>query len=888
MLTIREIIFSPDIDMYLCARQPERNASQEDLPKEIVALVGDSLALTCPIFPGVPAGEVEWVFSEEGYEEGEEAITLAHRGQVLTFPELAPENSGYYVCRVSNMVRANVVSNATRIVVLGSRYNVEMVQMDLNATCLAGAFHHNGSDDRNSSLNGDGAATVDILRQRLAQQLSFVLGLESAIRPELLDLEGLDGDEGVRVTFPLPVPQAARNIKAGIIGVDPVNSTAFPHWHADHMQKLFDAIALPGGPLELANISALCPGIIQAARVDQYRCQPPCAAIRDHPQFGPACTNISLECSVAGCTPVCPDGYRFQHDLSHAADRCLMAHTYTGLGAHLFGLGYCRRVSDAPFGLSVSSFDADAHGKSGASGVLGLPELSLDGMVGRVQVFEADLKAGLLRCGVWDNVQEFLPEESSSGPSGPIPAEADNAGYRFGLVHGTEGLALKMLQVPSFEDLTDISRPMSVWLNCTNAAGLWTVAEVLVHIEDENEPVEQVVFQPLFDQQALRRPAPALNGSTDPSSNSTGVGIDLSHANSTAVDVNTTNSHMRNANASGSVEPTLLVPENLRPGTPLVAFTFFEPDIHMQQTHSYEILGDSRGRFAVNASALAVVLGNGSYLDADGSHVDMRDRDLLDFEVQPSHHLQLAITDSGGLRVVSNFTLQLVDNNDVPELQLCHRSGDCALRASIHPADIFGSKVAMVRVSDQDPLDAVSAEFMDDDSAGLFAFNSTTFELTLARNMNLSDGEGRAGQEYRLRFRLQDTGSPPHNVEVVAAISVELPTTARTSSSAMSDGASVGIATAVCVLLLALVVIALVVRVKRRRRSAKVEHWRALEVDAVINAALFPQWDGDPLHTLSRQSSVSLVRIPQRFCAFFQSEFSCCLLSLSLSPLAHP
>ncbi len=89
------------------------------------------------------------------------------------------------------------------------------------------------------------------------------------------------------------------------------------------------------------------------------------------------------------------------------------------------------------------------------------------------------------------------------------------------------------------------------------------------------------------------------------------------------------------------------IDENISNGTVIGNLTTTDPDAG--DTHTYSLIDDAGGRFAINGNQLVV---------ADGS--------LLDFETNTSHSIAINTQDAGGLNYQETFTIALNDINEAP------------------------------------------------------------------------------------------------------------------------------------------------------------------------------------------------------------------------------
>ncbi|MBE9171371.1 tandem-95 repeat protein, partial [Pleurocapsales cyanobacterium LEGE 06147] len=89
------------------------------------------------------------------------------------------------------------------------------------------------------------------------------------------------------------------------------------------------------------------------------------------------------------------------------------------------------------------------------------------------------------------------------------------------------------------------------------------------------------------------------------------------------------------------------IDENSSNGTIIGNLSTLDPDVG--DTHSYTLLNNADGRFILDGNKLLVASGN-----------------LLDFEVNSTHLIEVQTTDAEGLSITKNFTLLLKDINEAP------------------------------------------------------------------------------------------------------------------------------------------------------------------------------------------------------------------------------
>ncbi|NJO98890.1 MAG: tandem-95 repeat protein [Pleurocapsa sp. CRU_1_2] len=108
--------------------------------------------------------------------------------------------------------------------------------------------------------------------------------------------------------------------------------------------------------------------------------------------------------------------------------------------------------------------------------------------------------------------------------------------------------------------------------------------------------------------------------------------LEVINVNDTPLDINLSN---------------LYIDENSSNGTIIGSLSTLDPDLG--DSFSYTLLNNADGRFILNNNNLQVAAGN-----------------LLDFETNSSHLIEIQTTDTQGLSITKNFTLLLNDLNEAP------------------------------------------------------------------------------------------------------------------------------------------------------------------------------------------------------------------------------
>ncbi len=113
------------------------------------------------------------------------------------------------------------------------------------------------------------------------------------------------------------------------------------------------------------------------------------------------------------------------------------------------------------------------------------------------------------------------------------------------------------------------------------------------------------------------------------------------------VTVNDVNETLPNNAPTAITLSNTALPENSAIGTVLGGLTTVDPDAG--DTHTYSLVDDAGGRFAIS-----------------GTQITVAESTLLDYETNPSYAITVRTTDAGGLTLDQPFTLSLTDVNEAP------------------------------------------------------------------------------------------------------------------------------------------------------------------------------------------------------------------------------
>ncbi|MEB3831702.1 beta strand repeat-containing protein [Phormidium sp. CCY1219] len=145
------------------------------------------------------------------------------------------------------------------------------------------------------------------------------------------------------------------------------------------------------------------------------------------------------------------------------------------------------------------------------------------------------------------------------------------------------------------------------------------------------------------------------------------------------------------------------IAENSADGTVIAALSTTDTDVG--DTHSYSLIDDAGGRFAIDGDRL--VVGNGA---------------LLDFESAASHNIIVQTTDGGGQTFDKVVTIELTNVNEAPT--------DIALsQTSVDEHSANGTDVATLSTRDPDAGDTHSYSLLDT-AGGRFAIEGDRLQVT--------------------------------------------------------------------------------------------------------------------------------------------------------------
>ena len=186
----------------------------------------------------------------------------------------------------------------------------------------------------------------------------------------------------------------------------------------------------------------------------------------------------------------------------------------------------------------------------------------------------------------------------------------------------------------------------------------------------------------------------------------------------TVTDVNET---IANSNPTDIVLANSAIAENSSNGTVIGNLSSADPDVG--DTHSYSLIDNASGRFAISGNTLVV---------ANGA--------LLDFETATSHNITVRTTDAGGLTFDEAFTIAVANANEQPtEIALDNNS--------VVENSAFGTAIGNFSTSDPDAVDSHSYQLLDT-ASGRFQIVGNALQVG---NGNLLDFEANPSHEITVR-----------------------------------------------------------------------------------------------------------------------------------------
>ena len=182
------------------------------------------------------------------------------------------------------------------------------------------------------------------------------------------------------------------------------------------------------------------------------------------------------------------------------------------------------------------------------------------------------------------------------------------------------------------------------------------------------------------------------------------------------------------------------VAENAAAGTFVASASV--TDVDADDSHTYELVGDADGRFAIDA--------DGNITVAEGAD--------LDYESVGSHEVTVRVTDSGGESIEQTLTITVSDVNEGPE-SISFSGGSVAENAAA------GTFVASASVADVDAGDSHTFELVGD-ADGRFAID-VDGNITVAEGADLNH---ESAGSHEVTVRVTDSGG--ESIERTLTISV--------------------------------------------------------------------------------------------------------------------
>ncbi|MCT7977106.1 cadherin domain-containing protein, partial [Laspinema olomoucense] len=203
--------------------------------------------------------------------------------------------------------------------------------------------------------------------------------------------------------------------------------------------------------------------------------------------------------------------------------------------------------------------------------------------------------------------------------------------------------------------------------------------------------------------------------------------------------------------------------ENSSNGTILGDLATVDPDA--ADTHSYSLVDNAGGRFAIS-----------------GSQITLADGTLLDYETGNSHPITVRTTDAGGLTFDKTFTLSVTNLNEMPT--------DMGVSNTVvNENSSNGTAIANLTTTDPDTADTYTYSLVDN-AGGRFGISGN--QLTVA-NGTLLDYE--TGTSHPIILRSTDAGGLSIDKNFVITLNNvnDPPVLVRNSPLSVTQGGIVGI-----------------------------------------------------------------------------------------------
>lgn len=186
------------------------------------------------------------------------------------------------------------------------------------------------------------------------------------------------------------------------------------------------------------------------------------------------------------------------------------------------------------------------------------------------------------------------------------------------------------------------------------------------------------------------------------------------------------------------------VAENSDNGTSVGTVMAGDPDALDTRTYSFSG-GNINQAFAINAST---------------GEITVNKKAELDFETLTTFNLRVAVTDAGGITRKANVAVDLTDVNDAPVIT--------DRMFSIAESSPNGTSVGMVMANDADAMDTMTYSFSGGNVLNVFAINSSTGEITVAKSARL---DFETQPTYNLRVAVTDSQGEVRKATVAVDVS---------------------------------------------------------------------------------------------------------------------
>ena len=204
---------------------------------------------------------------------------------------------------------------------------------------------------------------------------------------------------------------------------------------------------------------------------------------------------------------------------------------------------------------------------------------------------------------------------------------------------------------------------------------------------------------------------------------------------------------------SGVAPARASVPENVRNGTVIGSVSASDPD--PDEVHTFDLIEDAEGRFAIEAET-------GNLVVVDGAR--------LDFEAASSHKIVVRVTDSRDLTYDEALPVALIDINEAPAVAaatfvVVENADAGAVLGGISAVDLDGGVNGKLRyaLSEDGPfaIDPATGEILVGDGASLDFETRPQLEFAAI----VTDGGGLSAGAV-ITVKLKDVNEAPHGIEM--------------------------------------------------------------------------------------------------------------------------